>query len=489
MEGGIMTGKSTDLRRGVGLRVLTDRQIEDIHLASLEVLSRTGVVVEHEGARRLLARAGAALDGDLVRIPPGLVKEALSSAPERVLLHNRRGEPAVDLGADRSYFGTGSDTPTYVDPYSGELKNTDRESVRTVARLCDALPNMDFVMSMGIARERPGTSSFVHQFAAMMEGTVKPIVFTAQGEKDIRPIHEITLSSAGGDAALLAVQPRCLLYTEPVSPLVYTRDAMEMVLFCAENSVPVTVPSGMMAGATGPVTLAGAIAQANAETLAALTVLQLARPGSPYVYGGNVSVMDMRTSLFTYGAPEFHLAFAAFTDLGHHYKLPIWGLAGASDAKALDAQAAAEAAYEILLARLSGNNLVHDVGYLNTGLTASMELIVLCDEIIEYTNRIARGIEVSERTLALDVIHEVGPRGHFLESEHTLENFRQNIWQPKLFERNSYEAWKLAGAKDLFAKLNERVREILDSHRTDPLPAEAQAKIAEVLADRERLAA
>ena len=191
-----MGPKSTDRRLGVNLRVLTDSQIEDIHLASLEILSRTGIIIQHEKARDLLAEAGAAIDGELVRIPPDLAKAALAAAPERVLLYNRRGEPAVDLGADRSYFGTGSDTPTYLDPYTGELKESNRDSVRTIARLCDALPNMDFVMSMGIAKER-GTSSFVHQYAAMTEGTVKPIVFTAQGEKDIGPIYEIALALAG----------------------------------------------------------------------------------------------------------------------------------------------------------------------------------------------------------------------------------------------------------------------------------------------------
>ena len=483
-----MTRKSADLRRGVRFRMLSDAQIEDIHLASLEILSRTGIVMEHAGARELLADAGAAVSGDRVRIPASLVKRALSSAPQRVLLHDRGGNPAVDLGADRSYFGTGSDTPTYVGPESGELESSDRDSVRAIARLCDGLPNIDFVMSMGIAKECPGTSSFVHQYAAMLEGTVKPIVYTAQGDKDIRPIYEIALASAGEDEDLLRLQPRCLLYTEPVSPLVYTRDALEMILFCAEKSLPVTVPSGMMAGATGPVTAAGAIALANAETLAALSVLQLARPGSPYVYGGNVSVMDMRTSMFTYGAPEFHMAFAAFADLGHHYGLPVWGLAGASDAKTLDAQAASEAAYEILLARLSGSNLVHDIGYLNTGLTASMELIVLCDEIVDYTNRIARGIEVNEHTLALDVIDEVGPRGHFLDSDHTVENFRSCIWQPRFFDRNSYDAWKGAGGRDLFARLNARVKEILAEHQVEPLPADVSARIAKILDAREKLA-
>ena len=482
-----MGPKSTDRRLGVNLRVLTESQIEDIHLASLEILSRTGIIIQHEKARDLLAEAGAAIDGELVRIPPDLAKAALAAAPERVLLYNRRGEPAVDLGADRSYFGTGSDTPTYLDPYTGELKESNRDSVRTIARLCDALPNMDFVMSMGIAKER-GTSSFVHQYAAMTEGTVKPIVFTAQGEKDIGPIYEIALALAGDDEALLRVQPRCLLYTEPISPLFYGREALEMLLFCAEKSLPVTSPAAIMSGATGPATLAGAIALANAETLAALVILQLARRGTPYVYGGNVSVMDMRTTMFTYGAPEFHLAFAALADMGHYYKLPIWGLAGASDAKTLDAQAAAEASYQILLARLSGNNLVHDVGYLNTGLTASMELIVLCDEIVDYTNHIAAGVEVNAHTLALDVIHEVGPRGHFLETDHTLANFRDCIWRPSFLERSSYDTWKDEGARDLFVKLNERVKEIIETYETEPLPAAAQARIDEILARREKLA-
>ena len=483
-----MSRQFADRRRGVKLQVLTEQQMEDIHLASLEILSRTGVAVEDAGARALLVKHGAAAgDGDRVRIPPGLVKQALASAPQRILLHNRRDQPAVDLGADRSYFGTGSDTPNYVDPYSGKIEKTSRESVVTIARLCDALENIDFVMSMGIASERPGTSSFVHQYAAMQEGSSKPIIFTAQGLKDIAPIHEIALAAAGGDEALLRVHPRCLLYTEPVSPLILTHKAMEMTLFCAEKSIPMTFPTGMMCGATGPVTLAGSIALGNAETLAALTVLQLAAPGSPFVYGGNVSVMDMRTSLFTYGAPEFHLAFAAFADLGHWYRLPIWGLAGASDAKTLDAQAAAEAAYELLLGRLSGNNLIHDVGYLNTGLTASMEMIVLCDEIIDFTKRISRGIEVSDKTLALDVIDQVGPRGNFLETEHTFENFREHIWQPKLFERNSYDAWRAAGAKDLFTKLNERVKEILATHQPEPLDKKAAKKIAAILAEREKL--
>lgn len=482
-----MIGKSSVLRRGVRLEVLSERQKEDIHHASLEILSRTGIEVDHEGARELLAKNGATVTADRVRIPAGLVKRALASAPERVMLYNRRDEKAVDLGADRSYFGTGSDTPTYVDPYTGEHKATNRDSVKTIARLCDALKNIDFVMSMGIAREQPGSSSFVHQYAAMTEGTIKPVVFTAQGDKDIRPIHQIALAAASGDDSLLRVHPRCLLYTEPISPLYYSRDAIEMVLYCAENEIPITVPSGIMAGASGPVTLAGAVALGNAETLAALTILQLARPGSPYVYGGNVSVMDMRTSQFTYGAPEFHLAFAVFTDMARHYNLPVWGLAGASDAKTLDAQAAAEAAYQILLARLSGNNLVHDMGYLNSGLTASMEMIVLCDEIVDYTNRIAGGLEVSERTLALDLIDRVGPRGHFLETDHTMENFRDFIWQPGLFDRNSFEGWKSKGSQALFARLNEKVKTILKEHQPDELPDAAQERIAAVLAEREQV--
>jgi len=478
----MMKIKSKERKPSIRCRILSDEQCRDIHLAAEEILSYTGVIVDHEPALALLKKAGAVVDGNVVHIPGGLIKEALARVPDTIVLHRRDGTPAMFLGGSRCYFGTGSDTATTIDPYTGEAVPTSFETVERFTRFTDALPNIDFVMSMGIARER-GKASFVAQFAAMVANTVKPVVFTAQGLTDLEAVYRI-MKAVYGDENEIRLHPRALLYTEPISPLFHTKKEMEMIMFCAEKSIPVTVPSGINAGATAPVTLAGAVALANAEVLSALVVHQLVRPGAPFLYGGNVTSMDMHTGNYPYAAPEFHMAFAAFADMGRYYGMPVWGLAGASDSKVLDAQAGAEAAYEILLAHLSGNNLVHDVGYLNSGLTSSMEMLLLCDEIIGMVRTIGRGIEITDETLALDVIHEVGPRGEYITHAHTSRHCRKP-WMPRFFNRDQREIWKAAGEKDLAAVLNEKVREILEGHRVEPLAQDVREEVASIVRRRE----
>jgi trimethylamine---corrinoid protein Co-methyltransferase len=470
----------------IRLRILSDDQCREIHLAAEQILAETGVAMEHEPARQLLARHGAAVKGDLVYIPSGLIKRALATAPRQMPLHGRDGTPAMLLGGDRTYFGTGSDTATTVDPHSGEIVSTDFETVSRFTRFTDALPNIDFVMSMGIARDR-GIASFVAQFAAMAANTTKPIVYTAQGAADLLSIYRMMLE-VYGDEDEVRLRPRAILYTEPISPLQHTAKELEMLMFCAEKGLPVTVPSGMSAGTTGPVTMAGALALANAETLAALVLHQLVSPGAPYLYGGNVTMMDMRTAIYPYAAPEFHMAFAAFTDLARFYGLPCWGLAGATDSKVLDAQAGAEAAYEILMAHLSGNNLIHDVGYMNSGLTSSMEMLLLCNDLIGMTRRVGAGIPITDETLALDVVHEVGPRNHFITHDHTAAHCRDAAWVPAFFNREPYDIWAQAGKKDLLAVLRRRVIEILEQHKPVPLPDPVLRTLDRIVTERRKKA-
>ncbi len=463
----------------VRTKFLSRKDCENVHLATEQILARTGVLVDDQPAVDLLKKAGAVVDGNRVRIQPGLVKAALTSAPNLIVLHDRDGQPAMHLGGNRCYFGTGSDTATTVDPETGEPVETNYETVCRFTRFTDALPHIDFVMSMGIAKDK-GDASFAAQYAALVLNTVKPIVFTAQGMRDMKTIYEIMRATDGSEEDI-RLRPHALLYTEPVSPLRHTQKEIEMVRFCAEKGVPVTVPSGINAGATAPVTLAGALALANAETLSALVIHQLVSPGAPYLYGGNVTSMDMRTGNFPYAAPEFHMNFAAFADLARHYDLPVWGLAGASDSKTLDAQAGAEASYELLMAALSGSNMIHDVGYLNSGLTSSMEMLLLCDEIISMVGKIARGFEISDETLALDVIDEVGPMNQYLDHEHTARHCRDATWSPRFFNRDQSEVWAAQGKKDLRQTLNEKVRDILATHQVPELPARVVKSIQEIV--------
>jgi trimethylamine--corrinoid protein Co-methyltransferase len=460
--------------------VLSDEQVRDIHLATLEILERTGVEVRGDAALALLRTAGARIDGPRARIPAHLVEQAIRSAPERVVLSRRTGERAMPLEEGRVFFGTGSDTPNTIDPVTRERRPARKKDVEEFARLCDALPNMDFAMSMGVASDVPQESVFVHEFAAMVAGTAKPIVFTAHGRGDMEDIHEIAAAATGGEEALRS-SPFLIHYGEPISPLIHSPLGLEKLMFCAERGIPAAYVSGASAGATVPVGLAGGIALANAECLSGLVIHQLAVPGAPFIYGANVSVMDMSALGYVYGGPEFSLTNSAFADLARSYRLPVWGLAGASDAKTIDAQAGLEAMCSIMMAILSRGNLVHDIGYLESGLTSSMEMVVICDEIIEMVRLIARGIATDTDRLALDVIDAVGPGGQFLDTENTLRHFRTEHFLPRLLDRRNFARWSQSGCQDVADRANARVREILSSHYPPPLPEGAETVIERIV--------
>lgn len=465
------------------LRILSEEQIRDLHQATLEILERTGVKVKNERAVSLLQQAGARTKGERVWIPAYLVEQALRRAPERVVLSTRTGKRTMPLEEGKVFFGTGSDTPFTIDPYTRERRGSKYQDLVNIARLCDALPNMDFVMSMGIVHDRPIANNYLNGFAAMMEGSDKPIIFTANDAKDMADIHEMAAAAVGGREALRA-NPFLLLYDEPISPLIHSPDSTAKIMYCAEHQIPVTYLSGMLLGGTAPVTLAGAVAMANAECLSGLLIHQLVSPGAPFVYGANVVPFDMRTSVCAYGGPEFSLTNSAFAELARFYRLPVWGLAGAADAKVVDAQAGAEAMMSITAAILARGNLVHDVGYLESGLTSCLEMIVLCDELIRMAGTFARGINTDPEHLAQEVIDAVGPGGHFLDTDHTVKHFRREHFLPKLMERRNYAGWVAGGSQDTAARLNARVLEILAEHKPAPLPEAAQQTIARVLATR-----
>jgi trimethylamine--corrinoid protein Co-methyltransferase len=234
----------------------------------------------------------------------------------------------------------------------------------------------------------------------------------------------------------------------------------------------------VLRGVNGPVTAAGAIALANAGELAGLVLAQLKREGAPIILTGGVNdMLDMRTTVDSYGAPENRVMLV---ELAHYYGLPVFGLAGCSDAKIPDEQAAAEAAFSLILETLCGAGMAHDVGYLEGGMCQSLEQIVICDELIHYVKRFMQGLEITEETLALDVIDELGPNGDFLSSKHTMRHFRED-WYPSLFDRRNYTEWRADGSKTLRQRAKERLEEILETHQPEPLPADVQAGVDAVI--------
>jgi len=469
-------------------RVLSDDQVREIHSAACRILETTGVTVHHAGALELLGRAGATVSGDnRVRIPTALVEWAVRQAPSRVTLYNRRGEPAMYCEGYNVYYGVGSDCPNLLDHATGERRPfTTGDAVHGMI-LCDYLPHIDFVMSMGIIGDVPMGTTYQHEFAVMIKNTVKPLVITAADGRCLEDIIGMAAAVTGGREAL-ALRPLFCLYDEPSSPLRHSETAVEKLLLMAEYGLPVNYSPGAMAGGTCPVTMAGAVAQAAAEILSGLVMHQLKKPGAPFVFGGGMSPIDMSSMQPTYSSPEAMLEQAGLVELAHYYNLPSWGFGGCSSSKTVDQQAAVESSLYDLMAALMGCNIVHDVAYLEFGMTNSFEMLVINNEIIGQVKRIMGGIRVDRENLALEAIDRVGPGGHFLGDEHTFRHFREN-WQPDITDRHTYEGWVEAGQKTMRQRAREKIDRILASHVPEALPPEAEAEIDRILAavdERER---
>ena len=308
--------------------LLSNDQLEQIHLASLEILDSVGVQVDEPEALGLLGRGGAFVDGNRVKIPAWMVQDALASVPKRIVLSNTKGERSLFLEKNRPYFGTGSDLPFTMDSYTGKRRYSTKKDVENAALVVDALPNIDFIMSMGIARDVSASVSDLHQFEAMVTCTSKPMVFTCHHRQGLLDILEMGAVIAGGKANLQQ-NPFFACYSEPISPLRHSIDGTQKLLICAEWGIPVLYTSGLMAGGTGPVTLAGAVALANAESLSGLVIHQLKKRGAPFIYGGTASIMDMRTSLLSYAAPEMHLNQAIITQFRQNTTFPFSASVGA----------------------------------------------------------------------------------------------------------------------------------------------------------------
>ena len=464
------------------LRYLNEEQMGRIHQASLELIEDVGCRVHYQKARALLQANGAKIEADhLVRIPPEIIENGIRQAPSTVTLFDRNGNPALRLENTNVYFGTGSDCQYILDPDSGKPRDFLFKDLISAFKLADALPHIDFVMGMGLAPDLDPGTAFQKKYAAMLQHTTKTqVLISGPRRSDLEDTIKIAATVSGGEKALKA-RPMFSLLLDPLSPLVHPEDVLIKLLLMAEMQLPVIYASGIMAGATSPVTMAGAIAQANAEILVGLAIHQLASPGSPFIFGGGMSPMDMKSGLPTYSAPEAMVAQAGLCQLGRElYHLPTWGFGGCSASKCCDAQAVNEAATFLMMSAWMGTNLVHDIGYIEAGMTYSLELLVLCDEIIGQIRRIMEGLSVDKGDLAIDAIKRVGPGGSFLMDPHTLAHFRSN-WLPDLTDRVARQSWEKNGATTMERRALEKMRNVIASHSPDPLPSKTMAEIENII--------
>lgn len=464
---------------GAAFARITPAQCATLHAASLEILERTGVRFFEPEAVELARRAGAAVsEGNRVRIPARLVERALRTAPRRVVLHDREGRPVMPLEGARTYFGPGSDCLNIVDHRTGERRRARLEDVREAARLCDALPNIHFAMSMFLPSDaRPDVADRL-QFEAMLHETSKPIVFVTYEMSGCADVIEMAEAVAGG-AEALRERPFAACYINVTTGLIHNADALQKLLYLAGKGLPALYIPVVSGGTSGPMTMAGGLALSNAGALAGLALSQWKREGAPCVvpgFGGDA--LDMRTMVDPYCAPEPRGMAEA---LGHYNDLPLFSLGGSSESKLVDAQAGIEAALSMLAGAMAGGHIFHDLGYLESGLSGSLAQLVICNEIAGWIGACLAPVEISPETLALDLIDQVGPDGQFLKLPHTRRHMRER-WYPTIFDRDIHSGWLGRGGKDLTERAAAEVDRLLATHRARPLDESAARAVAAVVA-------
>jgi trimethylamine---corrinoid protein Co-methyltransferase len=460
----------------MGLLNLKPEQIDQLHLATLDVLENVGVKICEPEALDLLGDAGARVTGDLVKIPTWLVQQAFSTAPCKIVIYDRSGRRALTLEKGNIYYGTGSDTPYIIDIDTGQRRRAVKQDTINATRIADALENIDFIMSMAKASDVPDIRTDRHHFEAMTLNSTKPIIFDAHDREGLSDIIKMA-SIACGSKETLVQKPYIMHYAEPNSPLTHSKAALEKLLTMAEERIPLIYAPAVMCGATGPVTTAGALVVANAEILSGLVIHQLKAKGAPFIYGGGTPPLNMVTTVCSYGDPQGIVGAVSLVQLAQFYNLPSFSIAGCTDAQLFDQQAAMEAGFNLLMSALAGGNLIHDLGYIGVGLTFSLEYLVLCNEGVGAAKFMTRGVEVNPRTLALDVIEKVGPGGHFLTEQHTLDYFKHEMHFTKLFNRSAYDNWQATGSKTFGEHANNLLKEILQWHEVPGLDLQQEEEI------------
>ena len=467
----------------ISVKILSEREIQSIHDASLLILRDTGIMVHHDGALELLARAGARVDKDgrIARLPENLVMDSIEQAGKKYVLYGRDPQRTARFGYGDLVLMSSPGQYSWIDTDSGERRAATIRDAREAIKLGDALSNITIVGSMAQPEQVSQAWRDVYLTGELVKGTGKPTRCWVKNGRTAKYILQIYRTVAGGDAALRE-KPMVEAFLEPISPLQLPKDGLDIVKEFAQAGQPVSIGPMAMTSGTAPGTVAGTLAQENAEILAGVVVTQLFAPGTPITYGGIPHIMDPRTSICSFGSPEQGLMAVAMVQMARHYGFPAYINVGLTDAKVPDAQAGVEKGTSLLAGALAGADTFGHCGICGTDHAGSLVWLYLDNEVMEYVRRIVRGFEVNADTLATEVVRQVGPGGNFLAEEHTVEHFRKELWLPgTAWTRESWDAWAAGGKRSMAERIKDEVKRILDSHKPEPLQPETAKQVDSIV--------
>ncbi|NLE76421.1 MAG: hypothetical protein GX605_06675 [Chloroflexi bacterium] len=468
------------------LEYLSHEETADIHCATLQVLEEIGVVFPAPSALQILEDAGCSVDAaaQRVRFPPALVEDAIRQAPSSFGLYGRDGRLHIRLGDGCSHFCPNALAVNVVD-LDGHFRPSTLDDVANLARLADALPHVHEGHGSVHPTDLPDGMAHPQAMLAMFRNTTKP--FKARGWGRQQALDSIRMSEVvAGGSDRLRMRPIIMRNINSVSPLAHGKELLEGALEFVGRGLPVIMTPEIQFGGTGPITLAGALVQQNAEILSFFTLAQVVRPGTPLVYGTVSSSMDMRRGSLPYATVEACLFNVLTAQMARFYGVPSRGSGGVSDAHVEDAQAGADAAAGLFAAVTGGVNHIQGAGGLSSSLTTSYGKLVADSELFGYLRRFADGVDVDANALALETIRETGVLGTYLNKRHTLTNLKAGaLWMPDLLVRDARERWQNLGAKELRDSARARAEHLLRTHQPEPLTTEVERELQGIMREIE----
>ena len=466
------------------LELLSEESLTAIEETAYRLLSEVGIALQHAEATERLHGLGCRVEKGRVLIPRDTIHWMRDNITPHRQFFNLDGSAAFTLGDGQLRFHNGGGLPFVRDFDTGERRSPFLSDIADCTRLLDALPHVDAVIPLFGPQDVPPELLAVASTEVMLRNTRKPVSAAAIDKpQDVPYVVEMAAACCGGLAAFRA-RPSMYISVSPVSPLIFTADVTAAIMTVAESGAPLTALPAPSLGATGPVTMAGALAQQHAEILASFVIAAAVRPGAPVIYCSRINPIDMRTAVSSWGGPEVGLTGAAAGQLAHRLGLPCDAYGLCTSSHALDPQFAYERLANALVPALAGVDILSGVGSTASVMVGGLEIAVIDDEIIGLIKQIDRGCEVNETTLAYEVMQRVIPGdGVFLSELHTVKQVRRGaLWLPGISARGADAS---TGA-DMLARARAKAKEILRTHQGEPLPDDVSRHLDEIMARARR---
>ena len=457
--------------------LLTQEQVERIHEAALEILEEVGLKVRYEPAREIFAKNGCPVDGERVKFPREVVEKYRKMYPPSFTFYARDPKFDKTIPQDSPVIVTASSAPDIIDPVTGQERRAESGDIARIAHLVNELPGYDVFSISTLADDAPAGQFTISRLYPALKYCLKPIRVTTTDRKDTNSVMQMAYQIAGGEEAYMEHPFLTHHYCPVVSPLTMDNLSTENVMYFAGKGLPVYPTIVPNAGLTSPMSMAGTLAQGTAEFLAAATLMQMVKEGTPLIYATLATVADMRTGAYTSGGIECGMLHMAFAQLAHFYNVPCGGYIGLTNSKVNDAQAGYETGMSAIGGLVSGMDMFNIGGLIDALKTFDFAKAVIDDEIALNMKRMKRGVSFSEDDLALPLIKEIGPGGSFIVAKHTISRMKTEAVMTKMADRDPRTIWEKRGSTDIQARAMKRLKDIMTTNITPFISPELDEKI------------